>query len=190
MKKLNIKIALTYLLLIFIISGCGTKCDDFNNDVLEWLPYKVYDRVILYKSGYPDTLSVSKSEIDHTDKLRYGSKCTCENNFLVYFWSDSILIEILFNNSNNIESRTANINNNNLNYTEHLDSLTLNGIYYKDLIIFKGTDFKNENNYNKIIISKSIGIIGIFSKNDSLFINNNTTRKINIKDVKFYSSKC
>jgi len=145
--------------LIVLLTSCAEKCDDFDYDIIEWMPYKKNDKIVLSNNNHRDTLSVNYSEIHHTDKIRFGVKCACVNSFTVDLSSETFDLHILFNDSKLIELSEIEINNEWLNYSEQLDNLTINEINYTNLIVYKNSNSTND--FQKIIVAKRIGIIAI-----------------------------
>ncbi len=176
--------------LILILTSCAKKCDDFNNKIIEWMPYKTNDKIVIFQKGNTDTLTVKYSEIYHTDKIGFGVKCSCENSFILNLSSDSFKIDIRFNDSNLVEQSEIVINDEWMDYSEQVDNLTINGKAYTDLIIYKNTNQTPSKRFDRIILSKTIGIVAIIGEKDEWKIIDNTVRKIEISDIEFKSTDC
>jgi len=188
--KLSFKIFLIFPLLTTIITGCYKNCDEFNKEILEWMPYKLQDKIIVTGLNQTDTLTVTDSKINHTDKIKFFSMCMCMDFYIVSLSSDSIEIQAEFYDSGNANNSDIYINHEYMNYSEQLDNLVLNGHNYNDLQIYKGNTALNGGRFDKVIISKSIGIVAIIEKNRNWIILDNNTRNINTSDLNYYDDGC
>jgi hypothetical protein len=175
--------------LLIIPSGCATICEDFNNQIINWMPYKEADKIIIAKGNQVDTLIVNSSLRQHTDKIRFGSKCVCENSYSLKLSSDSLNIDVLFEDSRAVENSVITINNEFLNYSSKLDSLEINGRKYFDLIVFENQQHLIDK-FDKIIISKSIGIISITKQGYDWIIINDSKRNIELSKIGINISDC
>lgn len=188
--KRHIIILLLFTSMIIILIGCSKKCEDFNNDIVDWMPYKVTDKIVIFRNSDSDTLTVTFSEINHTNKIRYGSKCMCENSFTLNLSSDYLNIDIRFYNSWAIEQSEFIINDEWMSYLEQLDTMELNGHTFTDVLIFKNANENSSLRFKKIIISKSIGIIAIIELNDEWLIIDYSKKHTEISDIEFKSTDC
>ena len=176
--------------LIFVLTGCSTKCDDFNNKIVDWMPYKTSDKIVMSRNSIRDTLIVNYSEIYHTDKVGFGAKCTCENSYILNLSSNTLKIDIRFNDSKSIEQSEIVINDEWMNYSEQLNNLNINGKIYTDLIVYKNTNQTSSSKFEKIIVAKSIGIIKIIGKNNEWIIIDDSKKQIETSDIKFKNTDC
>ncbi len=189
MKK-NYLIFLISLLLIINLAGCSPRCEEFNNDIVNWMPYEVNDKIAISRDGSSDTLTVNSSEIYHTDKIGYGSKCICTDSFILGLSSASMNIDIRFNDSSSLEQSEIVINDEWFGYSEQLDRLYLNGQTYTNLIIYQNTNQLASNKFWTVIVSKSVGIIAIIGETEEWLINDGSEKDIEISDIAFKSSDC
>ena len=188
MNKSNI---ITLLMpVILLITACGTKCPDFNSSILDWMPYKKGDSVILNRNNSRDTFLVTSSEVYHTGRLGFMTKCECSNFYNVALTCDSINIAVSFNDSGDPKHSSISINNEYMEFSELLDNLMIGNVNYTNVIIYKSDRFNDSNQYEKIIISKSLGIIDIVGKNEERILHNKTEKNIKIQEVNFKSSDC
>ncbi len=188
MKQFNTHV-LAFLAVLFFLSGCATKCPDFDKTILDWMPYKENDRIVLSMGNESDTLTVNLSQIEHTDKVGFGSKCSCQNIFSLQLSSDSINIHGSFNDSRLIEESNFIINNWTFYYLEQKDTMAINGAIYSNLVIYTNTDTVYPH-FEKLIISKSIGIIQIIGKNQKWSLVNNLNKQIKISDLQMLINNC
>ena len=184
-KKFLISIFLTTF-----ITGCYKKCDEFNSDIIDWMPYKLQDKIIITDSDKADTLMVTVSEVFHTEKIKSFSMCMCADNYFVSLTSDSIDINAVFSDSGNADNARIHINQEYMQFSEQLDNLIINGHSYNDLRIYKGNTAINDSRFDKIIISKSIGIVAIIEKNRNWIILDNNIRDIQISDINYNNDGC
>ena len=154
------------------------------------MPYKKADRIIIGNNNKTDTLIVKYSEIHHTDKIGFGVNCECENSYIIHLSSDSLIINVLFYNANAVERSEILINNEWMNYSERLDRLQINGKEYTDLIIYKNENETPTSRFEKIIISKSIGIISVVGKNELWGIKDDTKRDIDVSKIQLKTIDC
>ncbi len=174
--------------LILVMTSCAKKCDDFDNKIIDWMPYKTNDKIVVSQNGDMDTLNVNYSEIYHTDKIAFGVKCACEDSFILNLSSESLHIDIRFNDSRQIEQSDIVINDVWLEYSEHLDALVINGKSYSDLIIYKSNIASSR--YEKIIVVKSIGIVSIIGDREEWTITDDALKQIEISDIEFMGVDC
>lgn len=190
MKKVSILLSIC-IALVILISGCKKKCDEFNEGIIDWMPYKVSDKIIIFNNITSDTLIVNNSEIYHTKKIGAFTKCACSSSFYVSLSSDSFNINVSFNESRNIEQSQIVINNGySLYYSEQFEMLALNGYYYSDVVIYRKHINTGEQRFNTAYISKSIGIIGIVGENDEWYIHDNSKKILEMSRIAFTSTDC
>jgi len=48
--KPSLKIFLIFPLLTTLIAGCYKNCDEFNKEILDWMPYRLQEIIIISKS--------------------------------------------------------------------------------------------------------------------------------------------
>lgn len=179
-----------FYFVIVVLTGCATKCDDFNNEIIDWMPYNEADRIIIGKDNRSDTLIVNYSEIHHTDKIGFGVKCDCEDTYSLNLSSDSLTIDVRFYNSSAVEKSEIVINDEWMSFSERLDKLEINGKEYNDLIIYKNEKQTPASRFEKIILSKSIGIISIVGINELWGIKDDTKRVIDVSKIKLKTIDC
>ena len=186
----SVKELLVFVFLALIVTGCYKHCDEFNKEILDWMPYKLQDKIMVTDLNKTDTLTVTDANIYHTDKIKIFSMCGCMDHYIVSLSSDSIEIQAEFYDSGNAKNSTIYINHEYLNYSEQLDNLVLNGHNYNDLQIYKGNTAVNGGRFDKIIISKSVGIVAIIEKNRNWINLDNNIRNINISNINYNIDGC
>lgn len=183
-------ITLIACILLFALVSCSKKCEDFNPGIIEWMPYKVADKIVVMKNGLPDTLLVTSSEINHTEKIGFGVKCSCEDSYNLKLTSDSLTLEIQFNKSKSVELSQIAINTEWMSVSENLDFIDINGKRYTNVIVYRSVDQKAVTRFDRIVISKSIGIIEIVGKNGKWTITDDLKRNINESDIELKRIHC
>lgn len=172
------------------LTGCSKKCDEFNSDIINWLPYKKTDLIILTYNTNKDTLTLKSSIINHTKKVRNNTKCECEDSYNVVISSDSIHINVDFYKSKSIDDSYAKINNDNFHFLEQLNSYQLNGKNYSNVIVYKNSELNSGTRFTKLYISKNIGIIEIIGLSEDWIIENDISKSIEVSDIDFNEASC
>jgi hypothetical protein len=175
---------------LLLLTGCATKCPDFDRSVLEWMPYKLGDKLILYNQNQADTFVAWYSQIDHSDKIVSGMDCACDNSYFLKLHSDSVDLLITFYNSSNIKISEIDINEDALRYSQQMDSIDLDKQSFKDVIVFKNPNINHPQRFDSVFVSKSIGIIAVYTANELWSIRDNSKRGIKISDVKMLVNNC
>ncbi|MBL7111592.1 MAG: hypothetical protein ISS19_06600 [Bacteroidales bacterium] len=188
--KRNKNIILVIGSLIIILAGCSKYCPDFNYSITQWMPYKEADHILISNSNKVDTLVVNYSEITHTDKYPRFSLCLCQNIYSLTLSSDSLRINILFQDSEVIEESRININDESLGYQKEMDHYTINGNTYQHLIVYQNSSYTSPNRFDSIIVAKSVGIISIAGPLEEWIIVDPSLKEINNSDIRFKSEDC
>ncbi|NOU48574.1 MAG: hypothetical protein HOO86_16150 [Bacteroidales bacterium] len=176
--------------LIVVLTACSKKCIDFDNKIIDWMPYKKNDRIIFFQNEERDTLTVQYSEIYHTDMIGFGAKCSCENSFILNLTSNTFNIDIRFNDSRSIVQSEIVINNEWMNYSEQLENININGKDFTDLIVYKNINPTSSARFEKIFVSKAIGIVAIIGENNEWIIVDDSIKKIEISDLELKRTDC
>ena len=187
-KHYSIYLVLTFIYII--MTSCGKRCEDFNNDILNWMPYKKGETIVFQKDGVLDTCNLVNNEIYHTDKIGAWTKCDCEDSYSLTISSDSLNIEIIFHQSIDVSDSYIYINNEGLSFVKQESSYTYHNISYSNVLIYENSRGTEDTRFHKVIISKSIGIIGIIGKSEEWIIFDDSTRSIQIADVNQNFSDC
>ena len=186
MTKIRFLILISFLTII----GCARDCPDFNNEVLDWMPYKVADIVEINNSVSSESLIVNTSQIYHSDKVSFGVKCACLNTYVLNLSSHSFNIDIRYSDSKEIGTSEIVVNGEWLDYSEQKASIFVNGNNYYDVIIYESRNLLTPGSFSKVIIAKSIGIVAIIGENEEWGINYDNKRTIDISEVDFMASDC
>jgi hypothetical protein len=185
----------SYLIMIYFFIGlffsaCAKECEEINNTIFEWMPYQTNDEIVFSKNDDKDTLIVTSSQIYHTNKISFGGKCSCVNFFILRLSNDSIKIDITFYDLQNIERSEMWINSEFMEFSEQLDTLQLEGETFTDLTIYNNIVINSYNRIDKIIISKSIGIIGIICKSINWIIIDPIKRQTDPSEIELIDISC
>lgn len=189
MKNLSLFLLISVFPIV-VLTSCEKKCEDFDNRIVDWMPYKKSDKIIISQNGERDTLTVNYSEIHHTGKIAFGAKCACMNSFILNLSSNTLKIDVMFNDSKLVEQSAIIINDEWLSYSEQADTVYLKEQIFTDLIIYKNTNVSSTARFDKILISKSIGIVAILGKDDEWIIIDNSIKDIEISAIEFQSTDC
>lgn len=191
---MKIKSAFILLFVFFTLTACSRKCENFNAGILNWFPYQKDDIIEMQEFGNESIkyFQVTRSEGHHTNKIAAGVKCTCENYFQATIEGEGeIRIDLIFtqqeSNKNSILSEVY-LNNNTLYMQEKLEEYELYGARYKDVMIF--SSLIDSGIEEKVLLSKSVGIIAVYLEEDIFLLNNSFHRKIEISDISFYEQNC
>ncbi len=179
-----------FLISILIISSCARDCPDFDNEVLNWMPYKVGDIVEIDNSQNSESLIVNSSQIYHSDKVSFGVKCGCNNAYILNLKSNTFNIDIRFNDSRDIETSEMIVNGEWLDYSEQKAIIFINGRNYYDVLIYESQNMLTAGTFSKVVVAKSIGIVAIVGDNEEWNIFFDTKRAIDITNVDFMATDC
>jgi hypothetical protein len=189
-KNRNLPIIAIFVTLLCILTSCSKKCDEFNSDIINWLPYKKTDLIILANNSNKDTLTLKSNTINHTEKVRNNTKCACEDSYSLVISSDSIHINVDFFNSKSVGDSYIKINYDNLNFLEQLNSYQLNGKNYSNVIVYKNNEQNHATRFTKLYISKNIGIIEIIGLSEDWIIENDSGKSIEVTEIDFNETNC
>ncbi len=104
--------------------------------------------------------------------------------------SSSLNISVRFNNSRASEQSDIMVNNEFLSYSYQSDTLEINGRTYTQVMVFVNAGQVPSQSFEKIILSKTIGIIAIIERDGAWEIKDNSARHIEISDIEFKSTDC
>jgi hypothetical protein len=77
-----------------------------------------------------------------------------------------------------------------LNYSELLNSYQLNGKNYSNVIIYKNDSQNSTKRFDKLVISKNIGIIEIIGVSEEWIIENDNIKNIEVSEIDYNKSDC
>ena len=177
------------------IIRCKDKCPEFNNDILNWIPYMDNDTISFYKGDTLKKLVVTENFVDHTDHVGGCTKCACSEIYAIVMVFDSIQINFSFNDSNNPMSSSIQTNGDYFSADTMIKSFDLNGKLYNDVIIYNchtngNSEYSITNKFNTIIISKAIGIIAIYIDSIIWILKDSSLKNKKISDTKYSSNGC
>jgi|WetSurMetagenome_2_1015567.scaffolds.fasta_scaffold305379_2 hypothetical protein len=177
------------ILFICLISSCAERCDDFDYSITEWMPYQKNDKIAFSNNNIIDTLTVTYSEINHTDKIKFGSKCICENSYVVNISSATLDVTAMFYDAKNIDQSEIEINNEYLTFSEQVNSAIINGKTYINVVIFVNPNHVS-GIFQQVMIAREIGIVAIISSEDYWVITDDSQRQVEPSQIDFVSSNC
>lgn len=189
--RAKLKVTLIFFILVMFTScGWQVDCPDFDDKVLDWLPYKNNDVVSFTNIENDSVLSLNIKEIivKHTTHYNTAYNCgTCYNHIKVNDYEDGDLnINIEINlDENEVTSQSYYIFG---SYFSDFNSLfsekyeyAFNGVLYNKVKLFENAE--SEGYFVKLILANGIGIIGLVDKNGHLWSFNNTVLKSNDMDT-------
>lgn len=142
------------------LDGCATKCASFNTAIMEWMPFKVGDEVTLQDSLATYTLAVTKSQVDHTVKVGKNTLCTCEDRYSVTLNTTWLNLDHFFHNSGEVENSDVVVNDEVLNFSEHLFNQNINGTSYSEVVIYRNYSPATAK-FQEVVIARSVGPVRI-----------------------------
>ena len=174
---------LIFSVLIILSINWSKDCEEFDYDIIQWLPYNESDNILLSNSDIVETLVLDTREITHTDGYPMLSCCACTNSFSLGCSSTNLKIRAFFYDSRSYTDSWININNEHLIYSRHLDSSAVNGKEYYDILVYVNFGEDQSKNFNKIMIAKNIGILTIIGTDGAWTITDDTLREANTKEI-------
>lgn len=185
----TIPILLITAAIIFGSIGCGKKCEEFNSDILTWMPYQKDDRIIYAKDGINDTITVKSTTVEHTTKVGYRTMCDCSDYFRIELYSDSLTIDVWFDNSNNVSESWVEVAGENLSFSEQAGTFQFNNKTYTDVLVYVNNSTSLTKRIDRLIIAKSVGIIGIIGTTHE-WIFGDTFKYIEVTMIDYEESDC
>ena len=183
-------ILLIIVALILLTASCNQECEDFNYDIVQWLPYDENDEILLTNSNFVDTLTVDYRGITHTEEIPRFSLCICENSFIVGMSSDSVKISIMFYDSRNFEDSFVSINDEYLGFHQQLETYEINGKVYSNLLEYTYQNPEQPATYETVIIARSVGIISIIGKSEEWVPVDDSSHEIEASTIRVTLSDC
>ena len=181
-------------LMVFIIilglPGCNRRCEDFNYNVVQWLPYEINEQIQLKTSQSVESFLVTSNEIHHTEKIPRLASCLCVNSLSVSLESDTVDIFIHIHDAKDISSGMVSINDEHLDFKEYVNSYNLNDEVFSEVIVFEGYSQVKEIIYEKVVIAKHIGIIQIVSSDEEWYINDNQIKPTDALRIEVIEEEC
>ena len=178
-------------IIVFLgLTRCNTKCEEFDYDIVQWLPYEESEKIPMSNATHLDTLMVMSREITHTDSYPIFSCCACINSYSIRLSSASFAIEAFYYDSRSYLGSYIHINNDDLNFRAHYDTYEINGKEYSDVLEYSNDQENQPKDFNKIIIAKDIGIISIVGADSEWIITDLPARKIDPKKIYMFSEDC
>lgn len=169
MKKLNGICILVWMLCFFSACNFQINCPGLNNEILEWIPYKNNETIVLMNSTDDSILQLEINDVvvEHTTHYTTNTKCgRCDDNLRVNGNETSnpgLQINMNFN-INNITHQSFTIEDSyffgdsqSSEYTDY----TFEGVKYDAVQIFENS---RDQRFTKLILAKGDGIIALIDK--------------------------
>ena len=161
-----------FMTALILVAGCGRKvnCPDFNQDVLQWIPYENNDTIRLQNLANDSLLMLPVRHIfvSHTTHYMTNLKCgecydhisvnaeSSNNDFYADFYLDKNQIS-----AQNFLIKGSGFDDNSNHYSEQ-SYYTFEGNEYDNVRIF--TNDNATALFSKLIIAKGYGIIGLIDR--------------------------
>lgn len=197
MKRfLHFAIFFTSMIMLF---GCGRKinCPDFNSEVLQWIPYEKNDTIELHNLANDSVLMLPVRSIIATHTTHYitNLKCgECDDNIMINAEMSSIqFFANIYLNKNQITSQFYMIHGSNFdddeNHMSEESNFTFEGNGYNNVRIF--TNNITTAPFNKLIIAKGFGIIGLIDRDGNTWkMKNPALRNSRMTDIEIVETSC
>jgi hypothetical protein len=176
--------------LFLVLTHCDKRCEEFNYDIVQWLPYEESDRIPISNTTNLDTLMVVSREITHTDSYPIFSCCACINSYSIKLASTSLAIQAFYFDSRSYVGSSIHINNEDLIFNAHYDTYEINGKEYSDVLEYINYQKDQSKYFSKIIIVNGIGIVSIVGSNDDWIITDFSAREIDPKKIHKVTEDC
>ena len=160
------KKSLLPILICLVLINCGghqVTCPDFDEEILNWVPYQANDVIELYSLLKDSSISfsVSNVKITHTTHYITGTDCgKCYDRIEINHYNSVFHIYIHLS-KNKIDTQNYHIYDTwfTSNTSSELKSFLFEGKEYDVVRVFEKTD--SEGSFQKLIIAKDIGVIGL-----------------------------
>ncbi len=163
--------------LFLIITGCKYNCPGFDEKLLSWMPYEEND-TITYISQQNDTITfqINKYSVSNSYETTRKNRDYCASDASFYTIDNEGKVcgvgtwISMDNNKTNINV-SVNINNNKgeidktvKNITDAVETLSINGKQYDEVLIFEQDTIKQDDEIWKIILANNYGIIQFYDR--------------------------
>lgn len=194
-KIIQLTIIISGLILIFC---CGRQidCPDFNNEILEWIPYQNNDTIRLINCSNDSIMKLVINEVivEHTTHYMTNHDCgTCDDHIMIN-GNETINTDLQIDiglNENNINAQRFLIKGfyfteYNSDYSE-LSDYSYEGVKYDIVRIFEKKDTNDR--FFKLILAKGLGIVGLVDKNGDVWkilnndLKNSKSESVEIKNI-------
>lgn len=176
--------------LISVLTHCEKKCEPFDYDIVQWLPYEESDRIPVSNSIQWDTLELVSREITHSDGYPIFSCCACINSYSIKLASAILAIEAFYFDSRSYVGSSLYINHEDLVFNAHYDTYEINGTVYNDVLVYINDREDSSGNFSKILLAKGIGIVTISGADGDWIITDLSVREIDPKKIHKITEDC
>ena len=175
---------------ISVLNHCDKKCEEFNYDIVQWLPYEESDRIPISNATKSDTMRIVSREITHTDSYPIFSCCACINSYSIQLASAGFTIQAFYIDSRSYVGSSIHINNEDLIFYAHYDTYEINGKEYSDVLEYINYQEELSKSFSKIILAKGMGIVSIAGADGDWIITDFTGREIDPKKIHLVTEDC
>jgi len=146
---------------LFGLMSCKTNCPEFDEKILNWIPYQENDVIELYSQSNNSTIlfSITSVYITHTTHYEHGTKCGgCSDEIFINDYNSDFHVEIYLSDRIMGHQSYKIIDTYFSNYSEVKNYLFESKEY--DLVRIFETN-SSEGKFRKLILAKEIGVIGL-----------------------------
>lgn len=185
------KIILLCIASYFLLNACSTHCDDFNADILNWIPYKINDTISLKDDQTIKNFVINSIYLDHTKKVRYGVKCGCGNSYGFEAGDQDKYIHVYCSDDKSffpfIQIKDGSKYGSAFDNMSVLSDITIASNTYQDAIAFS-TD--STHGIWKIIFAKNKGIVAIYYHDSVMMLTKNIYKETTTTDYNLNNTIC
>lgn len=183
-------ISIICIALTLFLTHCNKRCEGFNYDIVQWLPYEESDRIPVSNSINLDTLTVVSREIIHTDSYPILSCCACQNSYTIELASTNLTIRAFYFDARTYMGSSMYINQEDLDFYAHYDTYEINGKAYSDVLEYVNYREDQSMYFSKIIVARAIGIVSIVGADGDWTASDLTAREIDPKKIPKTTDDC
>lgn len=167
------KLTLFIIVCLLGLTSCKISCSEFDEENLNWVPYQGNDLIELYSQLNDSTIifTIKTVEITHTKSYQALSKCGgCSDHILIrQDEDDNLTFRIdIYLNENIITDQSYQIGDTYFFTYSEIKNFQFENEEYETVRIFERSGSKGT--FEKLIIAKGIGIIGLTDINDNTWI--------------------
>jgi len=181
---------------IFLSCNRQVDCPDFNNSIMDWMPYQSNDTITLLNTAGDAILILIINDlvIEHTTHYMTNLDCgTCDDHIMINSNETNTDFQINITlNENRIITQQYIIKGNtftdyNSIYTELID-YSFGGHTFDSVRIFENQI--DDDNFQKLIVAKGFGIIGLIESDSDTWISVGINARRIIETVNIANISC
>jgi len=180
MTKLKV-LFITILGVIMGMTSCKKNCPNFNESVLNWVPYQADDVIELYSQSKDSTIifSIKSIEATHTTHYQSNAKCGGCDDYISITGYDADFHAHIEIDGKNIRYQQYRIGDTDFYGHSKSTNFLFEGKEYEEVMIFEKGE--REGMFKKLIIAKNFGIIGLIDIDGNTWALQTNGKKLNTK---------